>query len=511
MLGRLARCLYISAAILVALRPIGAAQQSPFVQALLDLTDAVEGIYGDEGARIAPALDRMSRALADRTAPPPAGVLSEVLGAAPFIPLGAYRDGYVRLARGEFDAAIADLRNAAARDPLIIDPGARSDAVQRAVAALKQGKLGEARSLLERSETLRDSSEARRVLGLVYWAESDFEKSREQIEAAIRLNARDERSRLALSRVLSSADRDADAARVLEETIRAVPDSGRAHWWLASAYERVNRFADARREYEDAAAAAVAGQSHLYGAIGRLASGAADLTGALDAFTRAVTASPSDPTWRRLRAGALLHLDRADAAATEYGTALRLAPRDAEAYAGLGQIHLNAGRYEEAVTALRRAAELRPDDVEAQYALAAALTRAGNDQEAARHFERVEAVQKQRLADRRRALSIDVLKEEAALRAAEHDYDRALGLWRQVIQEEPSRAANHLGLATALASAGQPDAAIEAYERAAALGAEPVVFRRLADLYGKAGRAPDAARAQVRYEMALRAGGRTAK
>ena len=57
-----------------------------------------------------------------------------------------------------------------------------------------------------------------------------------------------------------------------------------------------------------------------------------------------------------------------------------------------------------------------------------------------------------------------------------------------------------------MAGAGRLDAATEEYERAARLGADPIVYRRLADLYAKAGRAPDAARARVLYEEALRGG-----
>ena len=40
------------------------AQQAAFVQALSDLTTALEGTYGDEGARVGAALDRMAAALA---------------------------------------------------------------------------------------------------------------------------------------------------------------------------------------------------------------------------------------------------------------------------------------------------------------------------------------------------------------------------------------------------------------------------------------------------------------
>ena len=259
-------------------------------------------------------------------------------------------------------------------------------------------------------------SEARRVQGLVHWAESEFDKSLEQLEAAIRMNPADERSRLALSRVLSAAGRDADAQRALQDTIRAIPASGRSHWWLATSYEHSNRFADARREYEEAASMAVAGRSHLLGAVGRLASGAADGAGAVEAFSRAAADDPANPAWHRLLAGALVLEDRPDEALVEFAAALRLDPRDAGAHFGVGQIYLNAGRNAEAVDPLRRATELNADSIEAEYALATALTRLGNDRDAARHFEHVEQVQRQRLADRRRQLLLDTLREEAALR-----------------------------------------------------------------------------------------------
>src|SRR5678815_1233383 len=49
---------------LVALPDRASAQPTAFVQALFDLTDALEGTYGDEGPRVRPAIDRMSAALA---------------------------------------------------------------------------------------------------------------------------------------------------------------------------------------------------------------------------------------------------------------------------------------------------------------------------------------------------------------------------------------------------------------------------------------------------------------
>ena len=370
------------------------AQRQAFFQGVAELADAAEGVYGDEGPRIGRALDTMSRALdawnRESAREPGPRVqakrgLEEAAKGMPLLPLAAYRKGFEQIASGEFRSAIDELRRAASADPLI------------------RGAVD-------------GSSESYRVRGLASWADSQFDKSIEQLEAAIRMNSDDERSRLALSRVLTSAGRDADAQRVLQETLRVIPASARAHWWLATSYERVNRFADAREEFERAASGAVAGRSHLLATVARLASGAADNAGAVDALTRAVADDPGSPAWHTLLAGALVLEDRPDDALVEFAAALRLDPRAAGAHFGVGQIYLNAGRNAEAVDPLRRATELNADSIEAEYALATALTRLGNGREAARHFEHVEQVQRQRLADRRRQLLLDTLREEAALR-----------------------------------------------------------------------------------------------
>jgi tetratricopeptide (TPR) repeat protein len=392
----------------------------------------------------------------------------------PLLPLAAYTQPYRSLARGDYDIAIAELRKAASGDPLLTDPASRTPALADAVAALRQGRLAQARSLIERSGSLGGSSEANRILGLIYWAESDYEKSIEKLSLAIQLAPRDERARIALSRVLSSAGRDAEAAIALEETVRALPDSALAHWWLALSHERVNRFAEARREFAQAASGAVANESPLHAAVGRSASGAADVAGAIESFARAVAENPNDAGLHKLLAGSLVQQDRSDDALIEFVAALLIDPEDGEAYAGIGQIHLNAGRGADAVAALQRATEVAPANHDARYALASALVQLGRAKEAADHFIRVEQAQRQMLADRRRGLSHDVLKEEAALRASE----------------------------------GKLDAAISLYEKALAVSADAAVYDRLASLYTRVGRALDAARARAMSDK-MRADGST--
>ena len=400
------------------------------------------------------------------------GPLQSAAAGPPVVPLAAYSPAFRLLVRRDYEKAIEEFRTAAASDPMIADPAAGSPAMLGAVAFLKRGRFEEARAQIEQAGNLAGSSEAQRVLGLIYWADAAYEKSIAALKEAVRRSPRNERARLALSRVLSTAGRDDEATGALQETFSALPESVLGHWWLASLHERVNRFADARVEYQRAAAAAISGESQLYGAVGRLASGAADLPGAIDAFARAVSASPNDAAMHRSLADALMQNDRADEALAEFIAAVLIDPRDAEALAGIGQVHLNSGRVAEAVNVLRLATDIAPTRNEARYTLATALARLGRTEEAAQQFARVEREQRQIIADSRRTLSHDVLKEEAALRAAE----------------------------------GRLEVAITLYEKALEVSSDPDVYRRLADLYARVGRSSDAARARAMYEKARQSG-----
>ena len=381
-------------------------------------------------------------------------------------PPALYARGYARLARGEHADAIAEFRRAASTDPLVVDPAARSSTMRQAASLLRRGHLAEARTILESTGTWRESAEARRILGLTYWAAGQHDKSIELFTSAIRDNEEDERSRVALARVLNARGQQADAQQALHDTIARFPDSALAHWWLGSAYADMNRLVDARHEFERASSAAITGRSQLHVTIGRLAADAGDFAAAAAAFEDAVAANPNDAAAHKLLAGVLLQQDEADASFVELVAAVLIDPLDAGAHIGIGQIHLNAGRDHEAVASLRRALELSPNDLEARYALATALMRVGDRQDAARELDRVELVQRQALSDRRRTMSYDVLKEEATLRAAE----------------------------------GHVETAIVLLEKAAALGVDPSVYRQLADLYEKAGRLDHAARARAMYE-----------
>jgi tetratricopeptide (TPR) repeat protein len=424
-------------------------------------------------------------------------------GEVPEVIPAAYRCGYARLTGGEYGEAIAEFRRVAATDPLVADPFARTQPLVRAIEALRQGRPAEARALLERASGRDSSSEAHRVLGLIYWTESRYDQSVAELSAAIQKQPHDERSRLALSRVLTAAGRHADAERALRETVDVLPDSALAHVWLGRAFEDANRLSEARQEFEIAVPGVFAGRGRFFATIARLAAGIGDFPAAIEALGQAIAATPNDGELHKQRAHALLQEDRAGEAFGELVAALLIDPLDGGAHLGVGRLHLNAGRHEDAVVALRRAVQQLPAHTEARYALATALARLGNTSEAAQEFDRVEQAQRREIEERRRALALDTMKEEAMLRMAEGKYDRAATLWRQVIEREPDRASNHLQLGAALARAERIEMAIEQFETALRLGADPLVYRQLADLYASAGRPADAARARAMYTRAL--------
>lgn len=471
-----------------------------FSGALSAFTAAIEGTFGDEGGEVVRALEQLSAALPDPDTQSPAvprvSLLESLDPGIPVIPPASYRFGYERLKTGDHAGAIAAFRKAAAADPLVVEPATRHPLLARAIALLRQGEISQARALLDARDPMPASSEAFRAVGLIHLAASEYEKAAGSLISAIDLHPDDERSRLALARVLTLAGRDGEAERILIETVQRLPDSALASWWLGLSFERANRFAEARQALERAADAAVAGRSQLYSAVGRLASRAGDFERGIESFRRAIEANPGDAAARRQLAAALLQQDRIDEALAEITAALRTDPGDATAHMLAGQILLNTARTTEAVDALRRAVELAPAHTEARYALATALTRLGRVEEAAREFERIEQEQRAAVGDRRRTMALDVLKEEAALREADGNHHLAAVLWQQVVEREPGRAAHHVALAALLLRAGRLDEAIGHYEQAAALEQDPGVYRRLADLYVRVGRVADAERAR---------------
>jgi tetratricopeptide (TPR) repeat protein len=285
--------------------------------------------------------------------------------------------------------------------------------------------------------------------------------------------------------------------------LQVLPDSALAHVWLGTLAEHANRHAEAEREFEQAADGVASGRGAFYASLARLSDAANDFPAAVDAFVQSIAARPNDPEMHMGFARALLQQDRVDEAFRELVAVVLIDPGVAGAHFGIGQIQLNAGRPADAVGPLRRAVQLVPAYTEARYALALALSQLGRTSEAAPEFARVEQAQRQETAERSRLMILSTLEAEASLRTSEGEYDRATALWLQVIERDPNQPSHHIDFADMLVRAGRIAQALEQYELALKLGAAPVVYRRLADVYSILGRFDDASRARASYTRAL--------
>jgi len=189
-------------------------------------------------------------------------------------------------------------------------------------------------------------------------------------------------------------------------------DSPLAHFDRGRRDEAENHVAEARREYQAAAAGALVGRSALFVGIARLAQVEGDSAGAIDAFAQAARLNPNDPNVHKELAGAYAADGHAADAFCELMAAVLIDRRDAQAHASIGQLFLDTGRNADAVAAFNRALTLKPDGYEMRYALATAQTRLGNTAEAARQLEIYDRLRREALEKRRRAIQNEVEEEE---------------------------------------------------------------------------------------------------
>jgi tetratricopeptide (TPR) repeat protein len=432
------------------------------------------------------------------------GSMSHAAFDAPLALPAAYAQAYSQLTKGDVASALDGFRKAAAIDPLMTDPARALAPLAEGSAALRQGRPTVARERFQAVlARIPNSAEAHRLLGVAHWANRDFDTSIEEFVQAVRLQPADERARIMLARVLVETGAPLKAEGVLRQTLDVLPQSTYARLWLGAVYEALNQRAEAAASYEAAAPWTVSGRPGLYAVIAQLREGWRDSSGVIDALAVSVRLNPNDAATHNALGRSYREHDRLDESLAEHVAALLVDPASAEAYMGIGQLHLNAGRYAEATVVLERLVRLQPGYAEGHYALANALQRSGRAEEGGRELAEFQKLLTQKTEDRRRTMALGVIKEEAALRSSEGAWDRAIALWQQAIDQEPGSASNHAALAEALAGAGRLDPAVQQYERAAALGGSADVYRQLAALYGKLGRSDDSARARDRYAQAL--------
>jgi tetratricopeptide (TPR) repeat protein len=427
------------------------------------------------------------------------GIIDDAAGGMAFVP-AAYASGFSFVLQGELDRGVAELRAAIANDPLVTDPASRSEAMVRGIAALRQGVVASAVELLETAVAgARDSSEAHRVLATAHSIAGDIARSVQHLRDAVRLNPRDERSRLALAQTLAVVGRSAEAEDVLRTAVAELPDASALRW-------RLSRGSQAGQDKDDLALIDMAdrlvllvGKGELYRALAGLAQLHLDDAKAIGLLERAVRTTPNNAAAHKALGRAYVENGRETDGYAELVIALLLAPNDVETLTALGRWHLTADQPARSVEALERAVGIDPTNRLAVHALAGALIRVGRVGEGKQRLQESERLQAQAIEDDRRVKTAAVLRLNAEMRMAERDNAGAIDLWRQAISLQRGSAAIHVRLAEALAAANRPDEAVAEYQTAISLKAGPDAHRRLAELYDALGRTAEASRERATY------------
>ena len=433
------------------------------------------------------------------------GLLRQTAGVAPILPPAPYVGVFGALASGRFEDAIAKSREALVSDPLLRSAG--DDTLAAGADALRRGDVAGALRQLTAAVAATGSAESHRSLGTAYRLDDQLERSAEAYSTAIRLGPSDERPRLGLADVLIDLERFDEAARVLRDTIRDIPESVLGGYRLGRLLQARGDYAEALPELERAARVPpLVGQDALYEMVALLYANQADFAKAITALRRQVAVNPANAEAHRRLGDNYIRQGRTMEALSEFTAALLVDPRNVLSFAGIAQLHLNAGRHAEAARAARAALTLDAAQPQAHYVLATALLRLGQADEAQREMGEYQRLQAAAAEASRRKFERDGLARQISVAMGSRDHQAAVSHLKQLIALEPKVAAHQITLGRALAASGKTLDAIEAFRAAAELDpSDPNVLRYLAEAHIAAGQVDAGRVAAARYRELVEA------
>lgn len=260
--------------------------------------------------------------------------------------------------------------------------------VQQAGVAEREGRLEDARQILERAVALDpQDGAARQNLGLLRYRGGDLPAARADLEAAIALEPSNARFRVSLAVILEAAGQQEPAEAALREALRLDPRDVDVQVTIADFYRRGDRCAEASDPYEAAIRLAPSrALLRVQQAVCRERLG--DSREALQGLTQARKDFPEDPSvadaLARVLAAASDPMLRDPAAALAlirpYGEA---AAAGIDVLESLAMALAAGGRFPEAIAVQEKALALAKDRPDWRQALAANLERYRGGQAAA--------------------------------------------------------------------------------------------------------------------------------
>ena len=470
---------------------VGSAQTTPQEKdrALETLAGVERDVLSGRRSRVATLFTNLS------------GIVDDAGGAVAFVP-AAYARGFSLMLTGELDSGLAALRAAVTTDPLVIDPSGKTETMRRGISALRQGLVSAAIEQFEAAVALNgDSAEAHRMLATSYGVNGDVPRSLQHLREAVRLNPRDERSRLALVRALDDSSAQTDTEVAVRAAIAELPDAGAFRWQLATLAARLGQTNQADHALISALDRYVVlvGRGELHIRLAKLAQSHLEYERAIGLLERAAALIPNNTVAHKTLARAYIEDGRDREGYAELVVALMLDPDDAQTLTGIGRLHLAAGRLPESIVALQRAVTIDRNNQEALQALGDALVRAGKTTEGQTRLQESAQLRTRSIDEERLTRTIAILTVQANVRKEQRNFAGAIDLWDQIIQLRRESASTHVRLAETCVAAGRLDEAVTAYQAAIALGAGVDIHRRLAELYAALGRNDESARERASY------------
>jgi tetratricopeptide (TPR) repeat protein len=468
------------------------------------LAGALAGDQSPKGSAAQARVDALHLALPEIDGAPlqfeRVGLLRQAPGVAPIFPPQRYVAAFRLIDRGRYPEGLAALRAAIADDPLGV--GAPAGTASAAGARLRRGQLQAALTELRSALAQTADAETQRVAGVAYWADEQYERSIDAFIAAVRMNPRDERARIALADVFVAAGRPADAKQLLEETIALLPESGQAHYRLARLYQSESLVSDAAAAFEQAVACSpLVGLDYLHDTLGGLYAIQADFDRAVRAYRRRIDVNPNSSEAHR-KLGEIYSLEgRDDAALAEFAVAQRLDRQNVEALAEAGQAYLRLNRFAEAVRLSREALALDPTHQKARFTLGTSLVRLRRAAEGQRELDLFQHELDETARTRRRAFEAGTLERDAAKAERVGDYTQAASLLQRALEMTPGDAQLEFDLGRMLVKAGHAADALAHLARAGESEDRAEVHQIAAEAYAALGQQDARAREETRFRQ----------
>lgn len=384
--------------------------------------------------------------------------------------------GLIYQQQGNYEAAIAEYRQAVALDP-------QNALAYSALGEVydQQGKLDEAATAFKQALALAESAALHAQLAGVYRRQGDLAAATAEYERAVALDPQDWQSRLQLGRLYSEMGQLDRAEEHFRAALAANSKSPEIRYSLGFvAYKRCDL---STMEQEMKAAAALAPESVLYqGALAAVheARGRDDEAAGIYAEMQAATVG--DAVAHLLAGDYLLRTSRLDEATREFQLVLE-APNSGPvltslAHSGLGQLYAARDQVIPAMSQFRLAARAFPANADAQAWLGDLALRTGNAGSALAAYDRATALlpehAQQISADNAAVLAVSLharrglaLTRQGKTADAAATFDQAVALAQAMVSQTPQWPWAHFALALARAARGDTAQAAAEFDAAA--------------------------------------------